>query len=75
MKPCPIYAVGQADATQCAMRDDGVWFIRRRNLRMLWGAWERCKTRPYEFGTWVDKRAGNAQLPGDDSHAQESDSQ
>ncbi len=45
------------------MREDGVWFLRRRNLRGLWGAWDECKGRPYEFSAYIDPRAGNAKLP------------
>lgn len=45
------------------MRDDGVWFLRRRGLRGMWGAWDECKGRPYEFSAFIDPRAGNAKLP------------
>ena len=60
---CPIYAVGSSDRTQCARRADGVWFLRQRDSKGLWGKWQQCDKRPYEFGTWVDTRAGNAKLP------------
>lgn len=64
---CPVYAVGSGDRTQCARRSDGVWFMRQRDSKGLWGKWQQCAKRPYEFGTFIDAKAGNARLPAIES--------
>ncbi len=63
MTTCPIYTVGTGERTQMARRGDGVWFMRTRGHANLWGPWVACKTCPYEFGKYIDRRAGNARLP------------
>lgn len=60
---CPIYAVGNADRTQLAMRSDGVWFMRRREHKDLWGPWREQPSCPYPFNKYIDRRYGNAKLP------------
>lgn len=64
---CPIYTVGDGTRTQMALRADGVWFKRTKGVGArvgLWGHWEECgKVCPYEFGKYVDRKAGNARLP------------
>lgn len=58
-----IYTIGNGKRTQCAMRDDGVWFVRSK-WRDVWGAWrEHGRKKPYEFGMYIAPRAGSARLP------------
>jgi len=66
--PCPIYTVGDGTRTQMAMRADGVWFMRRKGVGFaseLWQAWEKQPRCPYEFGKYIDRKAGNARLPNE----------
>lgn len=72
MTKCPIYTVGDGKRTQIACREDGVWFMRRRDVKgWMWGPWKRQKSRPFEGHAYIDARAGNARLPkGDDDACQ-----
>lgn len=63
---CPIYTVGDGTRTQLAVRADGIWFKRTKlfgSKAALWGPWELCKHRPYDFGIYPVKPAQNARLP------------
>lgn len=57
----PIYAIGNLDRAQAALRADGQWFIRNRNLRGLWGRWSTCTKRP--DAAWYNPQCGRARLP------------
>lgn len=58
-----IYTVGNGKRTQCAMRVDGVWFMRTR-WRNGWSKWREHGTRrPFEFGMYLAPRMGKAVLP------------
>jgi hypothetical protein len=60
---CEIYTVGDGKRTQCARREDGVWFVRSK-WHGLWGAWREHGSKcPYEFGKYLAPHAGKARLP------------
>lgn len=60
---CDVYTVGDGKRTQCAQREDGVWFI-RRSFKGQWGKWDECgRRRPFETGMYLAPRAGKARLP------------
>lgn len=66
-----VYTVGNGKRTQCAMRADGVWFVRTWWHRS-WGKWmEHGKQRPFEFGMYKAPRCGNAVLPIDKGEGNE----
>ncbi len=59
-----IYTVGDGTRTQMAMRRDGIWFKRTKNLRNQWGKWDRVGPQcPFLFGKYPVR--GNAVLPND----------
>lgn len=57
----PIYAVGNLDRAQAALRSDGQWFIRTRGLHGYWGRWSTTPKRP--DAAWYNPRLGRARLP------------
>lgn len=61
-----VYTIGNGKRHQCAMRADGVWFVRSM-WRGEWGKWqEHGRTKPYEFGMYIAPRMGAAKLPPSD---------
>jgi hypothetical protein len=57
----PIFAVGNLDRAQAALRSDGQWFIRTRGLHGYWGRWSTTPKRP--DAAWYNPRLGRARLP------------
>jgi hypothetical protein len=61
-----IYLVGDGKSTQCAMRADGVWFVRRTiSNTKFWGKWLKQDDRPFEFSAYLDPKGSMAVLPND----------
>jgi hypothetical protein len=59
----PIYRIGDGRRKQCAMREDGVWFVRGKRINKPgWTRWAyHGMVRP--LGAWYDPLSGKARLP------------
>lgn len=58
----PVLSIGNLGLRQCAMREDGQWFVRvKRENRPGWGPWLPVPGRPAH--AWFNSNNGHARLP------------
>jgi hypothetical protein len=68
----PIFSTGNPDV-QCAMREDGIWFTRKKILMRgvkRWSRWVPMIDQKRPASAWFNPRNGRARLPKETENGQ-----